>query len=625
MEFPLEITSSMRASDSSHNISIQIRDGITVFLGPNGSGKTQLMRSIKHSFEKLMVQPGPNEALPLNKKVRFVSAGRIGMLEQYRADWDGNRSADLRYDQARYGSKSDASRRHKYETLQGDILTLSQRSDILVKIRERLRKLFQRDLLLEWSAGNLKLSFIRLDSSNSIYSSGREASGLLHLVGLLTALYDDEVGVLIIDEPEVSMHPQLQAFLSQVMTEVAGFPNANNNKKIILIATHSTEFIKLDVPSDISNIVFCSEFRNPPVQISPDVGELQSRKIRELVSRMGQEHKLSLFSDFPVLVEGPSDSVICGALASKLQIHLEAGGSQILPVIGKGEFPVVIKLFSLMGKSPLVLADCDGFADGVELVNSFLNSQNGNKIANARGFNSGIEFSRSVYSDFCDLVDNSWDEISQTAKQTNYYTNGEHCQEQQRRRRAALVSILSQPAEQLTALPDQWSGMRARLDALFSALEELGCFILRRGTIEDYYLNTDIKNFSTKPDAAVSEALSIQDELESKLETEFNDPIRCLRAASFSSKINEGEALLDLLLSCIAPLQARLKSDIDSIDANRLARTIIGEAAQLFDFSWDGNSIKADLKSRILDVKGFPVTVRAEDNAVEVCSRALLS
>lgn len=624
MAFPVEINARIPATGGAQIYTISLNSGITVLLGPNGSGKTQLMRAAKQGLQQLMGQ-GPNEGPPPNKKVRFISAGRIGLLEQYRADYDGHRSGNPLYDRAQYGSKDDASRRHNFETLQGDILTLSQRPDILVKIRERLRKLFQRDVLVEWDAGSLKLSFMRLDGANTTYSSGREASGLMHLVGLLTALYDDEIGALLIDEPEVSLHPQLQAFLLQEMTGVAGYPDGASNKKIIVLSTHSTEFIKLDTPSDIPQLIFCSDFAAPPVQISPQAGELGGRKVRELVSRMGQEHKLSLFANSPILVEGPSDAVICGALASKLVIHLEAGGSQVLPVIGKGEFPVVLKLFRLMGKAPVVLADCDGLADGTELSNSFLSTHEGGAVATARGFASGTELSRSVYGDFCRLVGTSWGEISQLAEQNKYYTDGDPEDEERRRRRAALATILSQSHDQLTALPDRWAAIRARLDVLLSVLEELGCFILRRGTIEDYYSGTDLKEFPSKPEAAVNEALFIQDAEDGALEHSFNDVVRCLRAASSAEKLNEGEALLDLLLSCVAPLQARLKSGSSTGNANQLARTIIGDTAQVFDFTWAEGRILVNLKSKILDVAGFPLSIRAEDDVVEVCSRILLA
>lgn len=624
MTFPVEIAATVQLPGNTHNRTLHLYGGITTILGPNGSGKTQLMRAAKAGLQQLMGRAGPNGAPPINKKVRFVSAGRMGMLEQYRSDFNGQYGTP-QYDNARYGSKNDSSRRHKYETLQGDILTLSQRPDILVKIRERLRKLFQRDIFLEWDAGSLKLSFSRLNNANSVYSSGREASGLMHLVGLLTSLFDDEVGALVIDEPEVSLHPQLQAFLLQVMADVAGYPEAGSNKKIILISTHSTEFIKLDSPNDIPRLVFCSEFGVPPVQVSPDVGELRNRKVRELVSRMGQEHKLSLFANSPVLVEGPSDAVICGAVATRLKIHLEAGGAQVLPVIGKGEFPVVLKIFRMMGKNPVVLADCDGLADGTELINSFLCTEEGNEAATKRGFGSGLELSRNVYGDFCSLIERGWSEIERVAQEHSYFVDSDLGDDDVRRRRSGLAAMLSLSLPDLKQLPKPWSEIRTRLEVLLDVLEELGCFILRRGTIEEYYTGTNIKDFTTKPDAAVNESLNIQELDHSTVEQAFADVARCLRSASSAKTLNEGESLRDLLLSCVAPLQARMREGSNRGDPNQLVRAFLGESAQLFTFSWQGDALRVELNSKIIEVQGFPILVGLKDDAAEVCSRILLN
>lgn len=116
---------------------------------------------------------------------------------------------------------------------------------------------------MEWDAGNLKANFARLDTEGNAYSSAREASGLLQLVVLLAELYDDEVGALLIDEPEVSLHPQLQAFLLREIHRVAGNPD-EPGKKLILMATRSTEMIEVRQPEDLASIVFCYEYGNQP-------------------------------------------------------------------------------------------------------------------------------------------------------------------------------------------------------------------------------------------------------------------------------------------------------------------------------------------------------------------------
>ena len=510
MEFPLSITATIDSHEGYFLRNIELRAALTFIVGPNGSGKTHLLKGLKNSFHQYTT-----------KKVRFISAGRLGPLEHYLSFYDiYERSINV--DDATHGSKIYSNHRHDIETINGDLHTLAARPDILIKVRERLQKLFKRNINIDWAAGKLKVSFARLGNGNSYYSSAREASGLLHLVGILSALYDDEVGVLLIDEPEVSLHPQLQAFLLKEISRVAGIPSDENYQKIIVMATHSTEMIKLSKADDLLSFIFCNDLKEEPIQIPNDAGELKSKRIKNLVARLGQEHKLALFSKTPLLVEGPSDVIICNSLLDKLYLNLEAAGSQILPVNGKGAMPETVKLFRLMGKTPTVLVDADTFADNLNLVRAYFNNEeirnNANNFASQRGHSDILHFAESVYKDFCSLVQDSWEDIASVAQNHPYFTLSED--ESLNKRRSALCTIFGEHS-----LNANWNRLKNRLCVLFDIFEETGLFILKKGAIESYY--HDNHAITDKVDDAVTESEYISSVSQNEIESTYQDILSC--------------------------------------------------------------------------------------------------
>ncbi|WP_447529692.1 ATP-dependent nuclease [Vreelandella sp. TE19] len=620
MNFPIKIKANINSHNGDFSRDVELQGGLTVLIGPNGSGKTHLLRGLKQ----------PLASMAIGKKVRFLSAGRMGLLEQYRSDFDGQRGSNPNYENASFGSKRDTTRRHLTETLNGDFQTLSERADILIKVQERLKKLFKRDLIIEWDAGTLKVVFARLDTTSKPYSSGREASGLLHLVGILAALYDDEVGALLIDEPEVSLHPQLQSFLLNEITVAAGHPSEGGYKKIVIMATHSTEMLRITKPSDLTSLIFCHDLDKPPVQLNPNDEQLKNKKLQALIARLGQEHKLSLFCRRPLLVEGPSDVMIASFISNKLELHLEAAGSQLLPVIGKGQMPVVAKFMRLIGKNPVVLADADSFTDDMDLAQCFLaNSHAADTNASKLGAPSAIKLASSTYSDFCSLVSNNWGDISNLAEKHPYYVNAEEPVDEKVKRRSVFCTLMQLANLDLNGLTnaDKWSSMKERLTVVLQLLESSGCFILRKGAIESYYQASDIYTSEGKPTAAVDEIEHLDRISIVAIRENLSDLVRCIEYASDGKRIDEAESLRDILLSIAAPASARLNANEKTTtqDINILAKTILGERANIFKCSINGGKLTIDIESKILNVKGFPVTIDKNDDVVKIIERVLRS
>lgn len=554
----------------------------------------------------------------------------MGLLEQYRSNFDVQRGSNPNYEDASFGSKQDSTRRHQTETLNGDFQTLSERADILIKVQERLRKLFKRDLIIEWDAGTLKVVFARLDTTSKPYSSGREASGLLHLVGILAALYDDEVGALLIDEPEVSLHPQLQSFLLNEITTAAGHPSEGGYKKIVIMATHSTEMLRITKPSDLTSLIFCHDLNKPPVQLNPNNQELKNKKLQALIARLGQEHKLSLFCRRPLLVEGPSDVMITSFISNKLELHLEAAGSQLLPVIGKGQMPVVVKFMRLIGKNPVVLADADAFTDDMNLAQCFLaNSPAADANASKLGAPSAIQVASTTYNDFCSLVSNNWGDISNLAEKHPCYVNAQRPVDEKVKRRSAFCTLMSLAGLDLNCLTnaDKWLSMQDRLTVVLRLLKGSGCFILRKGAIESYYQVSDIYTSEGKPTAAVDEIEHLDHIPISEIREKFGDLVRCVEHASDGKRIREAESLRDILLSIAAPAAARLNANEKTTtqDLNILAKTILGERANIFKCSINDGKLTIDIESKILNVSGFPVTIDKNCDVVKIIESALHS
>ena len=615
MPFPIEVDYKIDELFGSVEQTLTLHGGFTTFVGPNGSGKTQVLRSLKN---KLGEHAG-------GKKVRYLSSGRLALLENFRSNYDGRRGSPLD-DNAIFGGKDRRAYRHTAETAYGDFHTLSIKPDLQIKVSERLRRLFKRDVSFEWDAGNLKVMFNMLDTEGGSYSSAREASGLLHLVVILAALYDDEVGVLLLDEPEESLHPQLQAFLLREMQGVAGDPS-NSEKKIVIIATHSTEMIDVTTPEDLTRIIFFKDTTTPPSQVPPDAGELKRRELKSLLARLGQAHKSAFFSSRPLLVEGPSDSIICNAIDRRLNLYLGAAGTQIIPIIGKGQIPIVSKLMRLIGKTPIVLADLDALADNTDLVNSFANHPEVDEAAQKQAHKSLIECATGVYDDFCKTVDNNWDDIAKDAMKHSYWVNSDAKNDKKiARRRAAMAVLLNSTEEDIGIWSNasDWMELHRRLTALFGFLEIAGCFILRKGSIENYYQFADSNTSSEKPIAAVQEA----DELIQKdgvfIELHYSDIVRALRYASEAPEIDEISALSELLSAVAGPALYRLSKETNNSELDTIARKTLGEgAASIFTITniTGENSeptIQIGLNSSILNVTGFPIKLPKNCNVNRV-------
>jgi hypothetical protein len=321
---------------------------INLIVGPNGTGKSLFADQLKQQVQLQGYKP------------RLLNAERLSGLEKQNYSYYGHSNLneglnisqfnDLKNHGENYGLSSSA------------FIILKERLDVRVKIEVLLSDIFNKTIRLVEEGGYLKPK-IQNNSGGSEYGlKEKECHGLKELMTLLTFLYDESKNCLILDEPELHLHPQFQSFLLSEIRKFAGDPKVDPTKKLFFIITHSPYFLDLRSIDDLKSILVC-HYNEPPNFV--DNLDLQDEYIlRKFLPRFNTHHKQFFFSPNPVFVEGYTDQQIITLLFDKLDYNISASGSSIIDVGGKNELAVFFRLCKKLNIKARIIADLDAFFKG---------------------------------------------------------------------------------------------------------------------------------------------------------------------------------------------------------------------------------------------------------------------
>lgn len=601
MKYPKTLNVKVENIFGDQDVQITLYSGLTIFVGTNASGKTQTLKKIRDIMRN---EVGSN-------KVRYLSSNRIGNMERYRSKID---QYTYTTDDYTFGDQATKRARLQIETACGDFFAMDERKDVFIKVSERLSVLFNRNIFIRWDAGQMKVFFGKTDSEQE-YSVAAEASGLVNVISILAALFDESVEVLLIDEPEVSLHPQLQSYLLREMKNVVKKYN-----KTIIISTHSAEMIELNKASDLCNYIFFRK-NTLPKQISPDAPELNSVKLKEFLLRMSLIYNEGFFAKKVLLIEGSSDMILCRYLCNRLDLNLDVAGSQIIPVEGKGQFPIITKLFRLIGKEVCVLTDLDGFTDDNSIINLFSELPEGTKIANDHGNENLQSMIREIKTKIDEVIRSTKDNMISFYSQHPYWINRDlEAGEDKIIRRALVAQLFTVDEDELLTWPDsqEWTSLKKRITVLLDILEELGCFILRKGAIESYYTFSPNTTFNGKPSAAAHEVSCWEEKSTEQIYEHFSDITRSLQFAALEKNVDESFAVKKELLSELALILGILPEVSTEKEILSCIKQSKGSVDSLFDYKIINENkrlgVEVSLKSEIIDVAGFPFKAFVGDN-----------
>ena len=608
MDYPKVLDFKVGKIFGDQEVHITLYSGFTTFVGTNAAGKTQTLKALR---DKLKSTIG-------SEKVRYLSSNRIGTMEQYRSKTD---QYSYSVDDFNIGNQKAKKVRQQIETAAGDFFTMDERKDVYIKVAERLSVLFDRQIFIRWDAGNMKVFFGKTDSEEE-YSVIAEASGLVNVISILAALFDENIEVLLVDEPEVSLHPQLQSYLLREMKTAV-----KEYGKTIIISTHSAEMIELDKAEELSNYVFFKK-NELPKQIAPNAEELKSKQLQDFILRMSTIYNEAFFAKKVLLIEGSSDMIMCRYLSNRLNLNLDVAGSQIVPVEGKGQFPVITKLFRLIGKEVCVLTDLDGFTDDNSIVNLFSNLPEATEIANKHGSGALQTIISDIKTKIESLISTNKVNMSAIYESHPYWINRDKDAEEDKiLRRSIIAQLLTISEENLLTWPasTEWKSLKIRTNVLLDILEELGCFVLRKGAIESYYMFAPNTTYNGKPSAAALEVSGLQEKGNNETVAQYADLIRALEYASLDKNVDESFAVKKELLSELALVLGILKEVTSEKEISAAIKQAKSNAQSLFEYRIiqenDRKGVEVSLKSQIIDVEGFPLKAFIEDNVNQIVDR----
>ena len=317
-----------------------------------------------------------------------------------------------------------------------------------------------------------------------------ECHGIKELLVLLTHLYDDQNQVLIIDEPELNLHPQYQAFFLQEARKVAGNPASGENNKALFLVTHSPFILDLRSVDDLSSIIsFDLDYSVPRQVHSLDISCSES-----FVRRLSAHHKQLFFSDNPVFVEGVQDAWIVQGLMETLGDSISGAGSCVIDANGVEEVNQYLKLSQGLGKNAHFLYYLDALfigklrrcIDDNEVIQGFL-------VTAGLGNNFGKYFGQ--------LEQKATDLLKKLLSEPLTPNLGglkellaklgppaEWQKEQRARARVALMTAISNYRQDVIYQSSEIevNDLEARLVQILNALEEQNIHVLPGGTLETY-------------------------------------------------------------------------------------------------------------------------------------------
>jgi predicted ATP-dependent endonuclease of OLD family len=164
-------------------------------------------------------------------------------------------------------------------------------------------------------------------------------SGIFEIISIITHLFGTKQKLLVLDEPEIHLHPHAQRMLSTLIKEYS-----SNNQTICI--THSPYLVTLE---RIENVTIVRNSKGHSELIGAQFGD-RDHELKRVINRiMTNEQKEFLFSRCVLLVEGETEFGAMPIISKKMGKNLDDYGISVIPMGGNklDSFGKLLKAFNI--------------------------------------------------------------------------------------------------------------------------------------------------------------------------------------------------------------------------------------------------------------------------------------
>lgn len=192
---------------------------------------------------------------------------------------------------------------------------------------------------------------VREENFSDSFNAEEISAGSKEILTLITQIYlaEQETDLLLLEEPELHLHPEAEQHIFDVISDIAGEDGPQ-----VIVSTHSDVFVN---QSEVSNLIRVERDGMTTLR------EVQQEDSWNVLTDLGYSKSGLLQSDAVVFVEGLSDKLILSEWTNTLGLDIESEGVSIVELEGEGNVAThgrsLVKLLQSFGIPYLFVIDSD--------------------------------------------------------------------------------------------------------------------------------------------------------------------------------------------------------------------------------------------------------------------------